>query len=296
MPHVHSVAQPSEQIARAREVVARQSSLVPRIGVVLGSGLSTLADAVEAAVVIPYRDLPGIPVPTIAGHRGNLVLGTLAGQAVALLCGRSHFYEGYTMQQITLGVRLLRALGCDTLIVTGAAGGLVAAWQAGDIMQITDQVFLPGMAGHHPLRGPNDDRLGPRFPAMVGAFDSGLAAVAHQAAAACHLTLRAGVYAMLSGPSFESSAELRMLRVWGVDAVGMSTAPEVIVARHSGMRVLGLSLITNLALPDGKPASHAEVLDASAAAVPGFGALLHTTLAMLPPAGAEHPTDSSSQG
>jgi purine-nucleoside phosphorylase len=197
---------------------------------------------------------------------------------VAVLRGRFHFYEGYTMQEVTFPVRLLRALGCDTLLVTNAAGGLRPEWRVGDIMRIADQIFLPGMAGQHPLIGPNDDTLGPRFPAMVGAFENELVDLARSAATELGIPLREGVYCMLAGPSFESAAELRMLRGLGADAVGMSTAPEVIVARHMGMRVLGFSLITNLALPDGPPANHAEVLEAGEAAKPTFGALIRSVL------------------
>jgi purine-nucleoside phosphorylase len=195
--------------------------------------------------------------------------------------GRFHFYEGYSMQQVTFPIRVLHALGCETLIVTNAAGGLRSEWSVGDLMQIKDQIFLPGMTGHHPLRGENDDRLGPRFPAMVGAYDAELAQLAHAVAQEQGTTLRTGVYVMLTGPSFESSAELRMLQIWGADAVGMSTAPEVTVARHMGMRVLGVSLVTNLALPDGAPANHEEVLEAGEAAKPKFGALLKGVLARM---------------
>jgi len=198
---------------------------------------------------------------------------------VAVLRGRFHFYEGYSMQEVTFPVRVLRALGCDSLIVTNAAGGLRPDWAIGDIMRISDHIFLPGMAGHHPLHGPNDERLGTRFPAMVGAYENELVGIVRAVAAAQGLTLREGVYCMLAGPSFESAAELRMLRIWGADAVGMSTAPEVIVAQHAGMRVLGLSLITNLAMPDGPPANHAEVLEAGELAKPKFSALLKGVLA-----------------
>lgn len=268
-------------IEQARSAVAARIGVSPRVGLILGSGLSALADELEQAAVVPYRDIPGFHEPMVIGHRGELAVGVLAGAPVAVLRGRFHFYEGYSMQEVTFPVRLLRALGCDTLIVTNAAGGLHADWSVGDIMQISDQIFLPGMAGHHPLIGPNDDRLGLRFPPVVGAFDNELVPIAHQAAAGLGFSLREGVYCMLAGPAYESAAELRMLRVIGADAVGMSTAPEVIVARHGGMRVLGLSLITNLALPDGPPANHIEVLEAGEQAKPRFGALLKAILAQL---------------
>lgn len=268
-------------IEQARAVIAAQLATSPRVGLILGSGLGALADELEQAVVVPYRAIPGFHEPQVAGHRGELAVGVLSGQPVAVLRGRFHFYEGYTMQQVTFPVRVLRALGCETLIVTNAAGGLHPDWQVGEIMRIADQIFLPGMAGHHPLIGPNDERLGPRFPAMVGAFDPELASLARAVAAEQGLTLREGVYCMLSGPGFESAAELRLLRVLGADAVGMSTAPEVIVARHAGMRVLGLSLITNLALPDGPPANHEEVLAAGELARARFAALIRGVLARM---------------
>jgi purine-nucleoside phosphorylase len=252
------------QIEQARAAIAGQGGVQPRI-----------------AMVIPYAEVPGFPRSTVHGHRGELGLGALAGRKVAVLRGRFHFYEGYSMQQVTFPVRVLRALGCDTLIVTNAAGGLRPDWAIGDLMRISDQIFLPGMAGHHPLRGENDDRLGLRFPAMVGAFDAELGQLAHTIADEQGTTLREGVYLMLAGPTFESSAELRLSRAWGADAVGMSTAPEVVVACHGGMRVLGISLITNLALPDGAPANHEEVLEAGEAAKPKFAALLKGILARM---------------
>lgn len=268
-------------IDQARAAIAAHTPITPRVGLILGSGLGALADELEGAAVVPYASIPGFHQPRVVGHRGELALGTLAGQAVAVLRGRFHFYEGYSMQEVTFPVRVLRALGCDTLIVTNAAGGLRPEWHVGEIMRIADQIFLPGMAGHHPLSGPNDDRLGPRFPPMVGAFDNELAPLAREVAAGLGFTLREGVYCMLAGPSFESAAELRLLRGLGADAVGMSTAPEVIVARHGGMRVLGFSLITNLALPDGPPANHEEVLEAGEQAKPRFAALIRGVVARM---------------
>lgn len=268
-------------IEQACAAIAPRLRLSPRVGLILGSGLSALADEMTDVVVIPYRDIPGFHEPKVVGHRGEMAIGMLAGQPVAAMRGRFHFYEGYSMQEVTFPVRVLRALGCETLIVTNAAGGLRPDWQVGDIMRISDQIFLPGMAGHHPLRGPNDERLGPRFPAMVGAFDNDLVPLTRAVAADLGITLREGVYCMLSGPHFESAAELRMLRTLGADAVGMSTAPEIIVAIHGGMRVLGFSLITNLALPDGPPANHEEVIEAGEAAKPRFAALLRGILARM---------------
>jgi purine-nucleoside phosphorylase len=269
------------QIEQSRASIAARGGVQPRVAMVLGSGLGGLADELADAVVVPYADIPGFPRSTVVGHRGELAIGRLATRPVAAMRGRFHFYEGYSMQQVTFPIRVLRALGCETLLVTNAAGGLRPDWAVGDLMRISDQIFLPGMAGHHPLRGENDDRLGPRFPPMVGAYDAELGRLAHTVAQEHGTTLREGVYVMVTGPSFESGAELRMLRAWGADAVGMSTAPEVAVARHMGMRVLGLSLVTNLALPDGAPANHEEVLEAGEAAKPKFGALLKGILARM---------------
>jgi purine-nucleoside phosphorylase len=270
-----------QQIELARMMIRTRTEVTPRVGMILGSGLGALADELSDGVVIPYSEIPGFMVPKVHGHRGELALGTFGGQQVAVMRGRYHFYEGYSMQEVTFPVRVMRALGCDTLIVTNAAGGLRPDWQVGTIMRISDQIFLPGMIGHHPLIGPNDERLGTRFPAMVGAFENPLVPKARAAADALGLTLREGVYCMLSGPHFESAAELRMLQRWGADAVGMSTAPEIMVAVHGGMQVLGFSLITNLALPDGAPANHAEVLEAGEVAKPMFGALLSGILQRL---------------
>src|SRR6476661_5286593 len=203
------------QIEQARAAIAARVTVTPRVALILGSGLGSLADELDDAVVVPYAEVPGFLRSTVVGHRGELAIGNLAGQPVAVLRGRFHFYEGYTMQQVTFPVRVLHALGCDTLIVTNAAGGLRPDWAIGDLMRIADQIFLPGMAGHHPLRGENDDRLGLRFPAMVGAFDAELGRLAQSVAQEQGTTLREGVYLMLTGPSFESGAELRMLRLWG---------------------------------------------------------------------------------
>ena len=264
----------AQAIAQAAQAVRRQTSLTPGIAVITGSGLGPLADEVEDAVTIPYHAIPHFPVSTVAGHSGALVLGRLAGQPVVVMRGRLHFYEGYAPQAVTFPVRVMHALGAHTLCVTNAAGGVNPGFQVGDLMLIRDHLFLPGMAGWHPLRGPNDETLGPRFPSTMGAYDRGLRDLARQKAADQGLTLREGVYAMVAGPSFETPAEIRFLRLAGADAVGMSTAPEVIVARHAGLRVLGMSLITNIASDDSDAApllgeaGHQEVLEAAEAAVP----------------------------
>jgi len=241
---------------------------------VTGSGLGALGDALTEAQAIPFDNIPDFPRATVEGHRGELCFGVLRGKPVCVVRGRVHYYEGYTQQQVTFYVRVLRALGVQMLVLTNAAGGLNPDFAPGQIMLIADHINLVGMAGHNPLRGPNDDTLGPRFPSMNPAYDPALRTLAKQVAQALRLMLREGVYAAVGGPSFETAAELRALRLLGADAVGMSTASECIAAVHSGMAVLGLSLITNPAT--GEPATerftadelHHEVLTASAAAVP----------------------------
>jgi purine-nucleoside phosphorylase len=263
-----------EQIQQAVAAIQVRTSLTPRVGVILGSGLGALADELVDATVIRYADIPGFPQSTVHGHRGELAIGLMGGTPVVVMRGRFHFYEGYDMHQVTLPVRVMQALGCATLIATNAAGGLRSDWPVGDLVCVTDHIFMPGMAGHHPLRGPNDERLGVRFPAMLDVYNPALRVLAHDVAATQGTTLRDGVYIMLAGPSFETGAELRMCQRLGADVVGMSTAPEAIVARHGGMNVLAISLVTNQALPDGSPANHEEVMAAGDAARPRFGALL----------------------
>jgi purine-nucleoside phosphorylase len=263
-----------EQIQQAVAAIQARTSLTPRVGVILGSGLGALADELVDATVIRYADIPGFPQSTVHGHRGELAIGLMGGTPVVVMRGRFHFYEGYDMHQVTLPVRVMQALGCATLIATNAAGGLRPDWPVGDLVCVTDHIFMPGMAGHHPLRGPNDERLGVRFPAMLDVYNPALRVLAHDVAATQGTTLRDGVYIMLAGPSFETGAELRMCQRLGADVVGMSTAPEAIVARHGGMNVLAISLVTNQALPDGSPANHEEVMAAGDAARPRFGALL----------------------
>jgi len=262
----------------ALAAVLRRSAVRPHVGIVLGSGLGGLVSAAEGADIVPYGEIPGMPVGHVVGHAGRLLLGQIEGVPCALLAGRAHFYEGHDMAAATLGVRLLAALGVETLVVTNAAGGLNPEFEAGDAMLMRDHIFLPGMAGFHPLRGTNDDSVGARFPAMVGAYDESLRGLAREVAAllpAGTVRLREGVYVMVSGPSFETSAELRFLRLAGADAVGMSTCPEVVVARHAGLRVLGISLIANMALAD-RPEilTHEEVMAASARAAKGIEALV----------------------
>jgi purine-nucleoside phosphorylase len=232
---------------------------------------------VSTAVQIPYAQIPHFPEPSVEGHVGQLVMGQLAGTEVLIMQGRVHFYEGYTMQQVVFPVRVMQLMGIETLIVTNAAGGLNPAYRAGDLMLIRDHINLLGMAGANPLFGPNDPALGPRFPDMSEAYDPELCRLARKVAAERGILLWEGVYVGLAGPSFETPADIRFLRMIGADAVGMSTVPEVTVARHAGMRVLGISGISNVALAEpksGQQASHAEVLAAGKQLVPRLTALL----------------------
>lgn len=270
-----------EEVQQAVATIRSKCTLVPRVGVILGSGLGALADELQDATVIPYEAIPGFPRSTVYGHRGELAIGLMGGTPVVVMRGRFHFYEGYNMQQVTLPVRVMHALGCTTLIATNAAGGLRPEWPVGELMCITDHIFMPGLAGQNPLRGANDDRLGVRFPPMLHAYTPELRVLAQQIAVAQGVTLREGVYIMVAGPSFETGAELRLCQHLGADVVGMSTAPEVIVAAHAGMQVLAISLVTNQALPDGSPANHEEVMEAGELARPRFGGLLKGIVAEL---------------
>jgi len=258
-----------QQIDQAAEAVREKSGRLSRIGIILGSGLGPLADSVERAVTIPYSEIPGWPISTVEGHQGRLVIGELAGKPVAVMQGRVHYYEGYSMAQVGFPVRVMQRLGVEMLLVTNAAGAVNPDFQPGDIMLITDHLNLLGMAGHSPLRGPNLDEIGPRFPDMGQAYDRQLGQLARRVAQEAQIPLREGVYICLAGPSFETPADLRFLRSIGVDAVGMSTVPEVTVARHGGMRVLGLSTISNKANLDGNTiTSHEEVLAAGRIVLP----------------------------
>jgi purine-nucleoside phosphorylase len=251
----------------------------PDVGVILGSGLGALADEVQALASIPYATIPGFARSSVEGHAGRLVLGALEKTRVVVMQGRFHFYEGYDLQQVTFPVRVMKALGAQTVIVTNAAGGLNPDFEARDLMLITDHINLLGWGGHNPLNGPNDPALGPRFPAMNPAYDPDLLEVARKAASECNFSLREGVYIMVAGPNYETRAELRLLRQWGADAVGMSTVPEVLVARHGGMKVVGISAITNLALADSdEPVNHEEVLAVAEQVRPRFSRLMKTLL------------------
>ena len=264
--------------------IRTRTQLQPRVGLILGSGLNPLAEAVEGGLAIPYTELPHFPPTAIVGHVGQLVLGQLDAQPVAVLQGRAHYYEGHSMAQVTFPVRVLQRLGIEVLIVTNAAGGLNAAFQAGDVMLIRDHINLIGMAGLSPLRGPNLDTFGSRFPDMSQAYDRHLQTFARQVAEEARIELRAGVYICLAGPSFETPADLVFLRLIGADAVGMSTVPEVTVARHGGTRVLGLSGISNVLPAPGAPpveTTHEEVLEAGQRLVPRMEQIIRGVLRRL---------------
>ena len=273
-----------EQYQEAADYIGGLTLHRPKVGMILGSGLSPLAEAVEDAVSIPYGAIPNFPKPTVEGHAGQLVLGILGDSAVVLMQGRVHFYEGYPIQQIVFPVRVMQVMGIETLVVTNAAGGLNPAFDAGDLMLIRDHINLIGMAGANPLIGPNDPTLGPRFPDMSQAYDRELRRIAREVAQERDILLREGIYVSLSGPSFETPADIRFLRLIGADAVGMSTVPEVIVARHGGTRVLGISGISNIALADPTPdqeTSHEEVLATGRQLVPKLISLILGMLARI---------------
>jgi purine-nucleoside phosphorylase len=270
-----------QMIQQAADVVRAKCDCQWRILIVLGSGLGGLADEIEAQVRIPYGDIPGFAISTVPGHNGALLIGKLCGVPVGIMQGRTHYYEGLPMWQITLPVRVARLLGADTMIISNAAGGINRSFAVGDVMLMTDHINLLGMAGHNPLIGPNIDELGPRFPSMTDAYDPALRSLAVRVAAQANLELKQGVYAGIAGPNFETPAELRFLRAIGVDAVGMSTVNEVMVARHGGMRVLGFSGITNAARlnPDeGPPPSHEEVIAAGPKIAPKLLAIVKGVL------------------
>jgi purine-nucleoside phosphorylase len=269
-----------DQVMEATTYVQSRSALKPSIGIILGSGLGDLATEVQDATSIPYEEIPHFLRSTVVGHAGRLLIGKLEHMPVVVMQGRFHFYEGYSIQALTLPVRVMRMLGAQTLIVTNAAGGLNPAYRPGDFMLIRDHINFLGLAGMNPLVGPNDERLGERFPALAKAYDAELRALARAIAAQSpEITLHEGIYAQVAGPSYETGAELKFLRIAGADAVGMSTAPEVIVARHMGMRVLGISLITNTATGDDtENVNHAEVLTAADAARPKFATLVRGIL------------------
>ena len=269
-------AHSSDAIERAAETIRARFGLRPDTAIILGTGLGKLAVDVDAHAVIDYADIPGFPLSTVESHTGRLLCGMLGGKTVVAMQGRFHRYEGYTLQQVTFPVRVMRALGAETLIVSNACGGLNPLWSAGDLMLIADHINL---LGDSPLIGPNDDRLGPRFPDLSAPYDSTLRDLARRVAADKKITLHEGVYVAVTGPNLETRAEYRFLRAIGADVVGMSTVPEVIVAIHAGMRVLGLSIITDMCLPDAlEPATVERIIAVANRAEPMLTQLVRGVL------------------
>ncbi len=275
VPWAHTV----EAANAAADVVRARWGRTPAAAMILGTGLGGLATRIDVDTAIPYEALPGFARPTVASHEGRLLCGTLGGKPVVAMQGRFHLYEGYSLRQVTFPARALRALGAPTLVVSNACGGMHPLWAPGDLMLIADHLNL---LGDNPLVGENDARLGPRFPDMSMPYDAELRALARAVAAEQRTTLREGVYAAVAGPNLETRAEYRMLRTLGADVVGMSTVPEVIVAVHGGMRVLGLSIITDQCLPDAlQPASLDSILAVAHDAEPRLAALVERVVERL---------------
>ncbi len=273
-----------KDIDNAANYISRQTSVKPLIALVLGSGLGKLAEEVHEAVVIPFDQIPEWPVSTIQGHSGRLVIGSLFGVPAMVMQGRVHYYEGYSMDRVTFPVRVMQRMGVGNLILTNAAGAINPVYVPGDVMMLNDQINLIGMAGLNPLRGPNLEEFGERFPDMSHPYDTGFMATARRTAREHEIKLHEGVYICLAGPSFESPADLRFLKTIGADAVGMSTVPENIVARHGKMRVLGLSGISNKANLDGSTiTTHEEVLAAGNVIVPKLTTIIRGVVESLAP-------------
>jgi purine-nucleoside phosphorylase len=271
-------------IEEARAFIASRTSVRPEIGIILGTGLGEFAAATKKPTVIPYDLIPHFPRTSVESHAGNLVVGTLGGRPAAVMSGRVHFYEGYSMQQVTFPVRVLRALGVDTLIVTNAAGGMNPLYEAGDIAVVVDHINL---MGDNPLVGPNEDSLGPRFPDMSEPYDRSLIALAREVALAERIRLREGVLAAVAGPNLETRAEYRFLRWAGADLVSMSLIPEAIVAVHGGMRLLAFAVVTDLCLPDAlEPVDIPKILANAAKAEPVLTRLVTKVIGQIPARGA----------
>jgi purine-nucleoside phosphorylase len=271
-----ALAELHEAVAAVRAVAG---PVAPWCGIVLGTGLGGLADAMDVDHTIPYERIPGLPRPTVESHAGRLLIGRLEGAPVVALQGRLHLYEGWSARRIAFAVRLLRLLGADTLLLSGACGGMNPLWGAGDVVLLDDHINL---LGDNPLIGPNLDALGPRFPDMSAPYDPELQALAVDVALELGVGLRRGVYAAVSGPSLETRAEYRMLRTLGADVVGMSTVPEVIAARHAGMRVLALSIVTDQCLPDALEEARIEdILAVAARAEPSLTSVVRGVLSRL---------------
>jgi purine-nucleoside phosphorylase len=273
----------AQRVAEAVEVITARGFVAPRVALILGTGLGELAEDIEASLVVPYADIPHFALSTVMGHAGELVVGQLEGVPVVAMRGRIHFYEGYSLRDVTFPVRVMRRLGADTLIVTNAAGGLNESFRTGDLMVLSDHINLMGMAGFSPLIGPDEPELGVRFLDMLHAYDAYLRELAHGVAQQRSIRLQEGVYAMVSGPSFETMAEVRLLQRVGADAVGMSTIPEVIVALHERMRVLGFSAITDMPVgPDAATEiTHEEVVREAEAIKPRLTSVVRGVLQRL---------------
>ncbi len=269
-----------KQIQEAVDVLKQKTRLTPKIGIILGTGLGGLADEIEREAVVPYEEIPHFPLSTVESHAGRLIFGRLSGKPVMAMQGRFHYYEGYTMQQITFPVRVMKAMGCHTLIVSNACGGMNPNFTPGDIMIIADHINL---LGDNPLIGPNDDELGPRFPDMSEPYTKSLIELAEKVALEEKIKIQKGVYVAVAGPNLETRAEYRFLRTIGADVVGMSTVPEVIVAVHGGMKVLGLSVITDACLPDAlQPVNIQEILRIAAEAEPKLTLLMKRVVELMP--------------
>lgn len=270
-----------QEYENAVNAIRERTSYQPQVGLVLGSGLGSLADTLDERIAIPYAEIPNFPQSTVHGHSGQLVIGKLEGQVVICQQGRAHFYEGYSMQEITFPIRVMHLLGINSLILTNAAGGVDPTYNVGDLMLINDHINFPGLTGNNPLRGKNDDTIGPRFVGMAQAYDTELRQIAKRVANQNDIPLHEGVYAAVSGPMFETPAEIRMMRVIGANAVGMSTVHEVIVARHAGIRVMACSGITNQTIAEtdsDRETNHEEVLEAGKVIVPRLTNILRGVL------------------
>ena len=267
-----SVTALGERVEAAADAVRARADAAPEVAVILGTGLGGLADAIAVDAAVPYGDIPGFPLSTVESHAGRLLFGRLGGRRVVAMQGRFHRYEGYDLGAVTFPVRVLHALGAGTLIVSNACGGMHPLWSPGELMLMADHLNL---IGESPLAGPNDDGRGPRFPDLSAPYDEGLRARAREAARELGITLREGTYAAVAGPNLETRAEYRMLRAFGADVVGMSTVPEVTVAVHEGMRVLGISVITDACLPDAlEPAEIGRIIEAARGAEPALARLI----------------------
>ncbi len=261
-------------------MVRGRSRLEPEVGIILGTGLGGLADEISVEASIPYESLPGFPLSTVESHAGRLLLGRMGKRPVVAMQGRFHRYEGYGLDEVTFPVRVMRALGAQTLVVSNACGGMNPLWEPGDLVLLSDHINL---LGDNPLIGANDDRLGPRFPDMSDPYDAELRALTRNLAADLGIRLREGVYVAVPGPNLETRAEYRMLRAMGADVVGMSTVPEVIVASHAGMRTVGISIITDQCLPDAlEPANIERIIDTAKRAEPSLTRLIARLVEHLP--------------